>query len=103
MGRGGGGGGGGVTWSEKKREGCGAGTTEYARVCMRARWLHSIYVHICVWSRGGGRGGGGRERARKWQGRDKMRKWGMGGGSGWWRGRGENKKWFGDKGDEDFF
>lgn len=31
-----------------------------------------------------------------------MRKWGMGGGSGWWRGRGENKKWFGDKGHEDF-
>lgn len=51
--------GGGGAWSETKREGCGAGTTEYARVCMRARWLHSIYVHICVWSRGGGRGGGG--------------------------------------------
>lgn len=31
---------------------------------------------IFVWSRDGVGGG-----ARKWQGRDKMRKWGMGGGA----------------------
>lgn len=43
---------------------------------MRGRRSHSIYMHICVWSDGGVGWGG----ARKWQGSDKLRKWGMGGG-----------------------
>lgn len=80
-------GGGDVTWSEKKREGCGAGTTEYARVCMRARWLHSIYVHICVWSRGGGRGEG-ESKEMAGEGQDEE----MGDGRGQWLVEGKGRK-----------
>lgn len=70
-------GGGYVTWSEKKMGGVWGGHHRACvRACVRGRRSHSIYVHICVESHGGGGGG----RVRKWQGRDKMRKWGMGGG-----------------------
>lgn len=58
---------------KRKREGCGAGA-QSARVCMRGRWLRSIYVHICVdpwrregWRRDGEGGGGSKEMAGEGQ------------------------------------
>lgn len=67
----------------KKREGCGVIFKSTRR---GGAGVHCVRVHVAVWSNSGGSG-------REWEGRDKRRKWGMGGGGrDVWCGIGEDRR-----------
>lgn len=76
---------------KRKWEGCGAGATERACGYEREAVAEHICAYLCVepwWREGEGVGRGSKEMAGEGQDEEMGDGWG---GSGWWRGRGEDK------------